>query len=68
MMKVVRNPSMQMEKFDRTVRSVNWYDNDLNEVSLSVAFKRHLINNLILFLIKFNKVAECKSLYVFAPF
>ena len=27
MMKVVSNPSMQMEKFDRPVRSVNCYDN-----------------------------------------
>ena len=27
MMKVVRNPSMQMEKFDRPVHSVNCYDN-----------------------------------------
>ena len=28
MMKVVRNASMQMEKFDRPVRGVNCYDND----------------------------------------
>ena len=27
MMKVVRNPGMQMEKIDRPVRSVNYYDN-----------------------------------------
>ena len=30
MMKVVRNPSMQMEKFDRPMRSVNCYDNEIS--------------------------------------
>ena len=29
MMKVVRNPSRQVEKIDRPVRSVNLYDNDV---------------------------------------
>ena len=33
-MKVVRNPSMQMEKFDRPVRSVNCHDNGLARQAL----------------------------------
>ena len=40
MMKVVRNPSMQMEKFDRPVHSVSWYGNeiesrDVNDVRIN---------------------------------
>ena len=32
MMKVVCNPSMQMEKFDRPMYDVNCYDNALTDV------------------------------------
>ena len=41
-MKVVRNPSMQMEEFDRPVRSVNCYDNVEN-----AALQRAPLFNLI---------------------
>ena len=34
MMKVVRNPSIQMENFDRPVQSVNCHDNDIYQLEL----------------------------------
>ena len=42
MMKVVRDPSMQMERFDRPVRSVNCYDNDLLRVASSRKTSRYI--------------------------
>ena len=46
MMKVVRNPSIQMEKFDRPVRNVNCYDNSPRRHSakgLSKAFDNSIV-------------------------
>ena len=36
MMKVVPNPSIQMENFDRQVQSVNCHDNDIYQLELGI--------------------------------